>query len=171
MMKRIRSEGWHMIDEIDLVAMIADHADLELLCDRLEDVAVALPRLPSPSMALELCGELDHKPPTHEARERALLRMLFGSDPMASSQAVALQHIHHRSGAHVVLPQDRAGALQPDGVSIPANTLGYMLRSFFEGCRAAMAFEELAILHFGRDRLTPGARVLLEDSLEARCRT
>lgn len=170
-MKRIRSEGWHVIDEIDLVAMVADHADLGLLCDRLEDVADALPGLPSPPMALELCGELDHKPPTHEARESALLRTLFGRDPMASSQAVALQHIHDRSGSHVVLAQDLAAALQPEGTRIPANTLGYMLRSFFEGCRAAMAFEELAILHFARDRLTPGARVLLEDSLEARCRT
>lgn len=160
-----------MIDEIDLVAMNADHADLEQLCDRLEDVADALPRLPLPSMALQLCRELEHRPPTHEARDRALLRTLFGSGPMVPSQAVALQHIHHRSGSHVVRGQDLAAALQPGSGSVPASTLGYMLRNFFEGCRAAMAFEELAILHFAGDRLTPDARTLLELSLKARCRT
>jgi hypothetical protein len=45
-----------------------------------------------------------------------------------------------------------------------------MLRCFFEGCRADMAFEELAILALADKRLTPAARGLLRDSLDQRCR-
>jgi hypothetical protein len=44
-----------------------------------------------------------------------------------------------------------------------------MLRCFFQSCRQAMAFEELAILDLARDRLTAPARALLVASLTRRC--
>lgn len=162
---------WHMIDEIDLMAMVADHASLGLLCDRLEDVADALPRLPPQSHALQLCRELEHRPAMHEARERALLTRLFGTCPAEPSHAALLQHIRNRNGSHVVQAQDLMAALQPADSSLPASTLGYMLRSFFEGCRTDTAFEELAILQIAGERLTANARALLQHSLAARCRT
>ena len=43
--------------------------------------------------------------------------------------------------------------------------LGYMLRCFFDGCRRAMDFTELAILALGERRLTRDARALLIGSL------
>lgn len=160
-----------MIHEIDLTGMVSDHADLERLCDRLEDVADALPHLPSEGAALGLCRELEHRLPIHEVRERALFDALFESDPITPGQAAAFQHIRRRSSSHVVQSDDIVTALLPDAPPLPPSTLGYMLRCFFEGCRADMAFEELAILQFARDRLTPDARALLEHSFAARCRT
>lgn len=160
-----------MIDEIDLVAMVADHADLGQLCDRLEDVADALPRMPLAGANLRLCHELEYRPATHEAREHALVKRLFGTGTTEPCGVAALQHIRHRSGSHVVQAQDLVTAFQAGDPCLPPSTLGYMLRCFFEGCRASMAFEELTILQLAGDRLTPRARILLEHSLEARCRT
>ncbi|HEY0269706.1 MAG TPA: hypothetical protein VGC10_01800 [Sphingomonas sp.] len=169
MIERVRGGGWHMIEEIDLVAMIADHSDLGRLCDRLEEVADALPGLPPAGAAVRLCQELEQRPPMHEAYERALLDTLFGSAPEAPGQEAAFQHIRRRSGSHVVQAQDLVTALQPGGPRLPPSTLGYMLRCYFEGCRCDMAFEELAILQFAGERLTPDARALLEHSLAMRC--
>jgi hypothetical protein len=169
-MARVSTGIWHMIDEIDLVAMVANHASLGLLCDRLEEIADTLPRLPAPSHALEICRELEHGPATHEAHERALLARLFGTCLAEPSHAALLQHIRNRSGSRAVQAQDLIAALQPADGSLPASTLGYMLRSFFEGCRTDMPFEELAILQIAGERLTADARALLQHSIEARCR-
>ena len=167
----VKRRVWHMIEEIDLAAIVADHADLARLCDRLEDVADALPRLPSQAMADQLCRDLEHRPRAHEMGERTLFDLLFDGDPIAPGRAAAFRHIRHRRSAHVVQAQDLVTALQPGNSSLPASTLGYMLRCFFDGYRTDMAFEELAILQFAGDRLTPDARALLEHSLELRCST
>jgi hypothetical protein len=169
-MERIGRGLWYVIDEIDLAAMAADHAALDRLCDRLEDVADTLPRPLSHGVALQLCHELERLPPSHEVRERALFARLFGIADQSPCQAAALWHIRRRWGSHVVQAQDLAAVLQPGESGLSPATFGYMLRCFFEGCRADMAFEELALLTFAGECLTPAARALLELSLEARCR-
>jgi len=161
---------WHMIDEIDLVGMVTDHMNLERLCDRLETVADALTWLPPSGIALQLSAELENRLPDYEDRASALLDRLFGGRLCAPSQTAALGRIRRRTGSHVVQAQDLAEALQPDAALLQPNMLGYMLRCFFEACRADMAFEELVILQFAGARLTPNARTLIKQSLEARCR-
>jgi hypothetical protein len=165
----VPSKGWYMIDEIDLIAMLADHIELARLCDLLEAVADGLPTLPDQDDASWLCQTLEHRVPTHEARERRFMETVLAAQSMPNGDAV-LDRIRCRGVAQVMQAQDLVAALQPNASPLPATALGYMLRCFFEGCRADMAFEELAILALADKRLTPAARGLLRDSLDRRCR-
>ena len=49
---------WHVIDEIDLVRLLAGHAELRTLCDLLEACADTLPVMPSPAQTTVLCQRL-----------------------------------------------------------------------------------------------------------------
>lgn len=168
-MCRIDRGTWHMIDEVDLVGMVSDHADLERLCDRLENIADALPHRPTEGAALRLSSELGYLPLGYEDRACALFDRLLGGRPCLPAQTATLGYIRRRIGALAVQAQDLAAAFEADAAVLPPGLLGYMLRCFFQGCRADMAFEHLAILQFAGSRLTPNARTLLELSLEARC--
>lgn len=165
----VGGNGWHMIDEIDLVGLVADHAGLAQLCSELEAVADALPVMPSDEERDRLREELEHRLPTHEAREIALLDALFDRTRASSLDRAILGHIAARRAACVVQAQDLVAALRGDGRLPAAETLGYMMRSFFQSCRQGMVFEELAILHVAARRLTSAASAILKGSLEARC--
>lgn len=169
-MQRVRQAGGHRIDVIDLAPMIADHADLGQLCDELEHVADALPSPLAGRGVLRLCERLERAPAEYEARESALLAAVFEPVRNGSLQAAALDHIRVRCASHVVQAQDLATVLRSGGAPLTVDTLGYMLRCFFEGCRIDMAFEELTILQLAGTRLTPPARNLLTSSLKIRCR-
>jgi hypothetical protein len=158
-----------MIDESDLVPLVADHADLAQLCSALEACADALPKKAGASEMLRLCDALEQQVSRREARERLLLETVFTATKSDPSQAAALAHIRDRCVAQVAQAQDLAAALCPDGLPPGADTLGYMLRCLFEACRADMVFEQLVILHFAGERLTANARALLQLSFEARC--
>lgn len=168
-MRCFPTDGWYMIHEIDLMPMVSDHAGIALLCDRLERVADALPARPTPDQTQQLCSDLEHRLPAHEKVEITLQRRLFPRRQPDPMRAAALDRMRKNMASHVVEAQDIVLALQTDDSLISAETLGYMLRSFFEGCRKAMAFEELAVLSFARERLTQDARDLLEESIPRRC--
>lgn len=161
--------GWHMIDEVDLVGLVAGHARLARLCDALEIVADRLPVMPGEDEALHLCEELGHAVPTHEARERAALAALFGTSPATGQNEAITRHIRDCQASCIVQGQDLVAALSSETPAPCTEMLGYMLRSFFQTCRQAMAFEELAILHMGARRLTSDATALMCSSLGARC--
>jgi hypothetical protein len=161
--------NWHMIDEIDLIAMVSDHAGLARLCADLEGVADRLPTPPGSAEAARLAEDLVQLLPAHDARERALARRLFEDADHMQAGAAILRQIESRRAACIVQGQDLAAALAPGAMPATANTLGYMLRCFFQACRQAMSFEELAILHLAGGRLTPQARALLAASLSRRC--
>lgn len=163
-----RVDDWHMIDEISLVGMVVDHAGLAQLCADLEAVADRLPITPDPVEAARLREGLLQLLPAHEARERALCRRLFDQSKKRPAAAAVLRHIEHQRAACVVQGQDIATALI-DATRHAPETLGYMLRCFFDACRQAMAFEELAILYLSSRRLTRDARSLLLRSLAHRC--
>jgi hypothetical protein len=157
-----------MIDEIDLIALLAEHAELARLCDLLESVADDLPSLPTDEDATSLCRTLEHRLPAADAQERRFMETVFAPQGMPGGEAV-LARIRGRGVSQVVQIQDLIAALEPGASPLPATTIGYMLRCFFEGCRADMAFEQLAILGLADRRLTRAARTLLHDSLERRC--
>ncbi|PZU10715.1 hemerythrin domain-containing protein [Sphingomonas sp.] len=161
---------WHVIAEIDLARLVADHSGLEHMCRRLEAIADALPDLPAPEETDWITAELDMLSRHNDAEDR-LMEGLFrreARDPLARS---VLDHIRGRHIACTVLGQDLVAALAPDPdapVPTEPEALGYMLRCFFEGCRDAIAFEELAILALGGLRLTADARALLVDRIARR---
>ena len=98
-----------------------------------------------------------------------MLDRLFGRGSLRALDAAVLAQIGARRTSCVVQAQDLVAALRGDGAVPAPETLGYMLRCFFQACRQAMAFEELGILHLAADRLTPAGRSLLAHSLVRRC--
>jgi len=161
---------WHVIDEIDLIGLAADHAATERLCVRLEACADQLPERPTPAEIDDLCAALQSRLLDHIDREDRLLAAMFARDLPDPLCHALLDHIHTRHVACTVLAQDLIAALDataPGHRSICPEALGYMLRCFFDGCRAAMAFEELAILALAGTRLTRDARALLAHRLAA----
>jgi hypothetical protein len=159
---------WDVVDEIDLVRLVADHTATERLCACLEDCADRLPERPAPEEIDALCEGLQSRVLDHVEREDQLLAAMFERDmpdPLCHS---LIAHIHARHVACTVQAQDLISALKAGSAgqrTVCAEALGYMLRCFFDGCRAAMAFEELTILALADTRLTPGARALLADRL------
>lgn len=160
--------GWHVIDEIDVIGLVSDHAALDLVCDRLELHADRLPQRPSPREADALRADLRVALGRHVVREeRQFMRLFAGSRAQPLCGAV-IDHISAGHSACLAQAEDIVAALLPEsGAPLCAEAFGHLLRCFFQGCRQAMAFEELALLALGGDRLTPAARALLTQRLAA----
>lgn len=161
---------WHMIGEIDLAGMIAGHAALRRLCDRLERIADALPARPDADETQWCRAELEAFMPRDSQRDEHL----FHGEEL-EDVSIGLFVIDQIRSAHLldrIHAQDLAAALSDEREQpVPAETLAYMLRCFFDGCRRAMAFEKVALLMLAGQRLTPTARALLIDSLGASVRS
>ena len=160
---------WHVIHEVDLARLSADHASLRALCDALEACADGLPARLSSEDVARLCGGLQTRIERHEAAEDAFLAALFVHDRHDPLTCALLDHVHQRQAADAAHALDLIVALQATHAAGPCGeTLGYMLRCFFDGCRRAIDFEALVILTLGHARLTPEARAMLVEGLRAR---
>lgn len=165
-------QHWYRIEEIDLMRLIADHRDLERLCAALEGYADDLPQQ-DPGVAENLCRTLEISIVAHNGREEARLNALFGWSSTIPLAQGLLGRIRAGHNACAIQAQDLIAALQayrPEGRALHSDALAYMLRGFFDYCRQAMAFEELAMLQLGGRRLTSEARTMLSDSIATRCR-
>jgi hypothetical protein len=155
---------WHVIHELDLARLVAAHARLRNVCDRLEACADALPDQLSDAEAKSVCRDLRAFIVSYPRDETAVIDALFArhvGDPLT---AVVVGRVRARHESDAIQADDILAALS--GVSAPcAEALGYMLRSFFDGCRQAMDFTQLAILTLCAGRLTHGARDMLVRSL------
>ncbi|WP_404338320.1 hypothetical protein AB2M62_05305 [Sphingomonas sp. MMS12-HWE2-04] len=160
---------WWMIDEIDLARLIAEQEDLAGLCDMLEACADALPIRPAPESASQLCASL-HELVAREAEGDTTFAALFGRDAGDVLTLALLDQSRRRRADDALHAQDLIAMLQADPSVCVASTdaLGYMLRCFFNGCRAAMDIELLAILTLARHRLTSAARSLIVESIVRR---
>lgn len=155
---------WRVIDEIDLVRLIADHSMTDRLCDQLERCADRLPDWPSDAEAERICKALETLVLGDVGREERLLAAMFGRDLAEPLCHTLIESIHMRHAGCVVQAQDLTAMLKAATACKPvisSETFGYMLRCFFEGRRSAMAFGELSILTLGADRLTVAARAAL----------
>lgn len=155
---------WHVIHELDLARLIAAHARLRGVCDRLEACADALPGRLSDAEADAVCRDLRAVVVSHPRDETVVIDALFArgfGDPLT---AAVVGRVRARHLSDAIQADDILAALS--GVSAPcAEAFGYMLRSFFDGARQAMDFTQLAILTLGARRLTHGARDMLVRSL------
>ncbi len=151
---------WHVIHDIDIARLAADHARLGALCDRLEACADALPGGVCESEAAIVARMLSTVVVRHSRDETAVIDALFAGhldDPLT---ATIVGRIRARHLCNAIQADDIAAALS--GASTPcAEAFGHMLRGFFDGCRQAMDFTELAVLTLGGTRLTPDARAAL----------
>ena len=69
-----------------------------------------------------------------------------------------IQHNHAVDAMHADDLSVELRRLSGASRAIPAGELAYMLHCFFDGCRRAMAYDKLALLNFGDERLTPAAK-------------
>lgn len=122
--------------------LYADHGRLGELCDQLEAIADDLPRA-CPTRCRRAAAQLMNLVPAHHAFEAGVLTDVFGADRRELLARILGQHAEDEGLAleiAMALEPISAGA-QPDG----PETLGYMLRCFFNNCRRSMLVEELAL--------------------------
>ena len=164
---------WQAINELDLARLLAEHRKLDTLCDLLEACADALPARSTLAQSIVLCEKLAALIDLHERGGTTLFHEMFEPDLHRPLTNALLDHIGARYAVDSANAQDLIAALDPaseEASRFPAEVLGYMLRCFFDGCRLAMDFTELAILTLGEKRLTPDAKVLLTTSLQVNAR-
>lgn len=157
---------WHVIQEIDLVRLIAEHRRRADLCAQAEAIADALPHGADPDAVTAFVAALGGIA-AREGDERALLEAMLihdGDDPLAET---LLRHIGQRYAADADMARELIDALAEGDDRPCTETLGHMLRGFFSGCRRAIDFEQVTILALAGHRLTPEARALLADALAA----
>lgn len=165
--------GWHIIGELELAGIVADHAHLRTLCDRLELVADGLPSLPESTLVDDLSTELSTLAFGLPGRRRRVFERLFAGQASEPLRTILLSRIGRQHLAEAIAAEDLAAALRPSIPGTPtlsADALGFMLRSFFEAVRADMAFETLALMTLGACRLTREASALLVGRLSASAR-
>lgn len=151
---------WHVINQLDLARLCAAHARLRNVCDRLEACADALPDRLSDAEASAVYRDLRAVVVSHPRDEIAVIDALFACDFCDPLTAAVVGRVRARHESDAIQADDILAALS--GASAPcAEAFGYMLRSFFDGCRLAMDFTQLAVLTLGAGRLTPGAREML----------
>ena len=160
---------WHLIDEHEIVWLVADHAEQRRLCALLESVADGLPDLPSGDRLRALEHQLSAYSQRHFVEESNLFLRLSKTAADGISDRI-LREIRYNHAIDAIHADDLSAELnrlsESRRAAHPA-ALSYMLRCFFDGCRRAIAFEELARLKLAGNRLTPAARLAVRQSFEA----
>jgi hemerythrin-like domain-containing protein len=160
---------WRMIDEHDIVLLIAEHGEQRRLCSVLEQIADKLPEVPSPDAIIDVGRRLSSYSQRHFPLE-ARLFLRLANHANCPSAARILSEVSHNHAIDAIHADDLAAELQRlSGTTraVHPGQLAYMLRCFFDGCRRAIAFEELALLKLGGERLTPAARRTVLQSFQA----
>ncbi len=156
---------WHVILEIDLVAMLADHGARRKACARIEALADALTPLPPPALAKALSRDL-----ARCAGDRNDLETLFGAERDSPAAAIVARSRRRDAAlrAEATALSARLVSRSPGlGRGTDAKLLRPLLRAYARDCRAAMECAELAVLALGGKRLAPRARALLLETLAA----
>lgn len=154
------SGRWHVIRVDDLARMMAAHARLRAVCARLEAYADALPVRPADAEAHAVCRDLRAVLVSYPRDEDAVIDSLVEDTRTDPLTAAVVKRLRARHASDAIQADDILAALSGDTVPC-AEALGYMLRSFFEGCRLAIDCTQLAVLTLGSGRLTLDARDML----------
>jgi hypothetical protein len=155
-----------MIDEIDLVGLVAQHQGWLRLSDRLERIADALPILPNAVETAALRVTLANLLPDSQAMVDVPVRHLLVREAESPPGEQMLSRLAMRRVALAVEVQDLADMIGLDArEQADADTLGYMLRCVFTTCREIIALEQFALLAIAPQRLTDAARALLMERM------
>jgi hypothetical protein len=158
---------------IEIERMVAGHAALRDLCEQLEACADLLPDPGSILRAALVSASLAATLRSHDAMDAAMLPGLIPGllDPRRGIAMGALPgRIRACHASDQLHAEDLHDALAAAAIGGPvhADTLGYMMRALFDGCRRGICFQEAVILLLGQARLTASARALLWASLTGR---
>lgn len=122
--------------------LLAQHEQLGQLCDELEGIADALPQA-CPRRCARAAAQLQTLVPAHHGFEAGTLGEMLGPGHADLLSRIMTQHAEDEGLAFEI-----AMALEPVAAGAPPaqpETLGYMLRCFFNNCRRSMLVEELAL--------------------------
>ncbi len=158
------------LDEADVIALVAQHAGLRALCNELEACADLLPGRAGLHHATLLTAQLAIDLKRHQGFDAALLGSR-GGPGAATSAGVVLARARACHASDQLHAEDLHEALHAAAISparLPAEMLGYMMRSMFEGCRRSIDFQEATILWLAGDHFDAAARDRLCDSLARR---
>ena len=155
---------WWLLREADVASLIAQHAALRHLCEELEDCADHLPDRAALACAARTSAAFAELLKGHEAVERTI----FGGVLATTATGVLPARIRDCHGVDQLHAEDLHEALtiaaQMVG-PIRLDTLSYMMRCLFDGCRRSIDFQEAGMLLLARNRLTLSARLALLASL------
>ena len=156
-----------VIDEHEIIWLIAGRHTQRRLCADLERIADNLPDLPSSEAVRHIEDRLGGYADRHLPPQTELFQCLSG-DAVSAPVSRILKEILHNHAVDATHADDLSVELRRhSGASraVPAGELAYMLHCFFDGFRRAMAYEELALLNFDHERLTPAAKSAVVPSL------
>lgn len=158
---------WHMIDEIDLMPLIAEHNRWRRLCMRLEAIADALPAMPMLVEIAALRAQLRDAFPESEEQPQFPMLDLFESERRQEPVCRLLDRLSDRRVALTVQTRDLIDMMGAEPCArLTPDTLGYMLRTVFVGCSESIGLELLALLFIAPERLTASARALVLHRIE-----
>lgn len=155
------------LDEADVIALVAQHAGLRALCDELEACADRLPGRAVLHHATLLSAQLATDLRRHQGFDAALFGSCGGPGAATPAGAV-LARVRACHASDQLHAEDLHEALHAAAISparLPAETLGYMMRSLFDGCRRSIDFQEATILWLAGDHFATAARARLCKSL------
>lgn len=118
------------------------HAELLAICDRLEGIADSLPNTLNIRQCREAAGELvPVVTRAHRIEEEEVFPAIAGAARTAALQKT-LDHLRTEHCEDECFAEELADALQQAGEGkVQPETLGYMLRGFFEAMRRHINFE------------------------------
>ncbi|MFD1950774.1 hypothetical protein ACFSGX_08340 [Sphingomonas arantia] len=157
--------GGKRISGTDLVGLLADHAQLRVLCDQLETLADGLPLYPSLQDRRTLADRIETATIAHVRTTNSFLGRFFTGSERRTTRGI-LARILSRQISDALHAEDTADILRSLSLNQASiDMLSYMLRVLFEGARRALDFEGLFLLSLGNTRLTSAARADLEGAL------
>jgi hemerythrin-like domain-containing protein len=136
----------------DAKLLMASHRRLLALCSELEDLADHLPASFDPQRCLHLaraiCPILAQ---AHALEERALFAKLAGGSDSLPNLDLSVERLRWEHFEDICFAEDLREALLAlvrSERADQAETMGYMLRGFFESVRRHVAFEAEVLLPF-----------------------
>lgn len=153
-----------MIDEDDVVELIADHARIRKICDALTtvvgDIALGNPCASRKFIAIELRSAFDRR--VRLADE--ILSALFGSRPAAGEDSI-LAVILRRQIRDALDAGELGELLEQDFEALPARELNRLVCDLQENAWHTLHLEALSLLTLLDERLTRRARLSLHGLL------
>jgi len=146
---------WHIINELDLVRLVADHSQIEQMCHALLGSTRNTPQLP-----IRIRDLLDTVIIPHARNEEMWLedRLVGAAAPPTALTLLETIRIGHCALIH---GSRRLAAALEASPEMPWE----QIHGFVNTCHQAIMLETLAISYLAGPRLTPEARQLLEGSM------
>lgn len=156
-----RDSNWIMAlaDRDALDVLVSEHCEQSALCDALEQIADGLPDHVDREQCARVAHVLRHELPLHHrGEEHGLFPMLRKRALPGDEVEAVLERLSAEHGTDEGFADEIAEVLEKlarrEATEQDPNTLGYMLRGFFEAYRRHIHWENTLLIPLARKRLT-----------------